>query len=105
MIRPGFSQIDGIGIFATEDIARGTLIGVMKTVPAKRNGRYVIWRGDDAFRVICELRYINHSHNPNVAVDENFAVTAIKPILTEEELTFDYGEESAVLEEFRGLIS
>lgn len=88
------SAIHGKGLFAARDIPKGTLLGVVQGVPAKRNGPYVLWLGDGrGIRVQCDLRFINHSSKPNAAYFDTLEVVTLRRIRRDEEITHDYGEE------------
>ena len=90
------SPIHGRGLFARAAIARDTVLGVLKTKPARGNGPYVLWLDDDGrerYRVLCDLRFINHGKQPNVAYYDDLTVVALKPIKAGQELLHDYGEE------------
>lgn len=94
------SPIHGRGLFARAAIARDTVLGVLKTVPAKGDGPYVLWVGDEGlddgeqrYRVLCDLRYINHGKKPNVAYYDDLTVVALKNIKAGQELLHDYGED------------
>ena len=85
------SPIHGKGLFAKRDIARGTVIGVVDGVPAKRNGPYVLWLSEEeGIRVRCDLRYINHSDKPNAAYCDTLEVIALRDIRRGEEITHNY---------------
>ncbi|ASK33925.1 SET domain-containing protein [Alloalcanivorax mobilis] len=92
------SPIHGRGLFARADIPRETLLGRVKTQPAKGNGPYVLWiddQGEERYRVLCDLRFINHGKKPNVAYYDDLTVVALKRIKAGQELLHDYGEEWA----------
>jgi len=85
------SPIHGRGLFAKRDIPKGTVIGVVEGVPAKRNGPYVLWLSEaEGIRVQCELRYINHSDTPNAAYYDSLEVIALRDIRRGEEITHNY---------------
>lgn len=88
------SPIHGRGLFARAAIPRDTVLGVLTTKPAKRDGPYVLWLDDGArrYRVLCDLRYINHAKKPNVAYYDDLTVVALKNIKAGQELLHDYGE-------------
>jgi hypothetical protein len=92
-VRP--SPIHGLGCFATTDIARDQLIGRMRVRLATRNGTYVIWDGEQPYRVLGALRYMNHSAAPNATVYDTWEVFALRAITQGEEVTFHYGDEFA----------
>jgi len=89
------SGIHGRGCFASRDIKEGEVVGCMDTQPATRNGTYVLWVDDEPHRVLCDLRFINHSSEPNceLHIYDEVEVVAIRDISVGEELTWHYGEE------------
>ncbi|MFP1680024.1 SET domain-containing protein [Alloalcanivorax sp. C16-2] len=90
------SPIHGRGLFARAAIPRDTVLGVLKTKPARGDGPYVLWlddEGEERYRVLCDLRYINHAKKPNVAYYDDLTVVALKNIKTGQELLHDYGED------------
>ena len=90
------SSIHGRGLFAAAAIKKGTELGICRTKRAKGSGPYVLWMDDDGnerYRVLCDLRFINHSKKPNVAFYDDLTVVALKRIPAGEELLHDYGDE------------
>lgn len=78
-IRP--SAIDGLGLFAIEDIASGDELGMS----------HFYW-GDQLMRTPLG-GFINHNDNPNcdkIQKDSRFFLTAIKDIKEGDELTLKY---------------
>jgi SET domain-containing protein len=90
------SAIHGRGLFAAEDIARGTRIGRYEGPRTRRNGAYVLWveDGDELYGVNGKnhLRFVNHSSKPNAFFDGE-ELYARKRIRAGEEITFHYGED------------
>ncbi|HHH48275.1 MAG TPA: SET domain-containing protein-lysine N-methyltransferase [Gammaproteobacteria bacterium] len=85
------SPIHGKGLFAGCDIPKGTVIGVVKGVAAKKDGPYVLWLNEnEGIRVRCNLRFINHSKRPNAAYYDTLEVIALRDIRQGEEITHDY---------------
>ncbi len=85
------SPIHGKGLFAKCDIPKGSVIGVVKGVKAKRDGPYVLWLSEDeGIRVRCDLRFINHSKRPNVAYYDTLEVIALRDIPRGKEITHNY---------------
>ena len=91
------SEIHGRGAFATRSFAIGDHVGTYEGTPTENDGTYVLWvesddGGWDGIDGSGVLRWLNHSHQPNVefAGPELFAIVAINP---GDELTFHYGEE------------
>ncbi|MCG8393233.1 MAG: SET domain-containing protein [Pseudomonadales bacterium] len=90
------SPIHGRGLFASQKIPKGTELGLCRTKRAKGSGPYVLWlddEGKERYRVLCDLRFINHGKKPNVAYYDDLTVVALKSIKPGEELLHDYGEE------------
>jgi len=103
------SPIEGIGVFAKQAIAKGTLIwkfdprfdrlipnevwesqeGVVKSYldrycyPSRSTPGHIVFEADDA-------RYMNHSDAPNCDFSDEKAAYALKDIAVREELTCDY---------------
>jgi uncharacterized protein len=98
-VRRAASPIHGQGCFARVAFAAGEHIGSYDGPPARRNGTYVLWVSDDGAHWHGRsgrnlLRWLNHSAAPNAAFD-GFELYALAPIAAGEEITFDYGRESA----------
>lgn len=92
------SIIHGNGLFATETIKKGTLIGHFKGRRVKKDGTHVLWIQDDdenwyGLRVINDLKYMNHSSKPNAEIGDNLEVIAIKKINEGTEITIHYGDD------------
>ncbi len=85
------SPIHGKGLFAKCDIPKGSVIGVVKGMTAKRDGPYVLWLSEDeGIRVRCDLRFINHSKRPNAAYYDTLEVVALRDIPRGKEITHNY---------------
>ncbi len=90
------SKIHGKGLFAAQDIKKGTVLGDLTGRKTTRNSMYTLWLDDtQGFRVQCDFKYINHSSKPNVAYYDDLTVVALKAIKAGDELLHDYGEEFA----------
>lgn len=102
------SPIHERGVFAGQFIRKGTYVGTYQGVddgPIRRsNEAYVIYNyeeedpDDDAepigWRVgTNEFRFLNHSDDPNLEMDEHYHFWARRNIRRNEELTWYYGEE------------
>ena len=88
----------GRGLFARAPISRDTVLGVLKTQAAKGDGPHVLWlddEGKERYRVLCDLRFINHAKKPNVAYYDDLTVVALKNIKAGQELLHDYGDDWA----------
>ena len=96
------SPIHGRGLFALRTIKRGSYIGTYEGPQAKRNGKYVLWIHDDDGSVLEGrrgmnlLRYLNHSDRPN-AEFEGYDLFAVKRIRVDEEITFNYSPDEAIV--------
>ena len=80
------SNVDGLGVFATEDIKKGNNFGVSHVKDSKAENGY--WRTPLG-------GFINHSTNPNCEklknrFTNNFYLVATKDIKKDEELTVYY---------------
>lgn len=88
------SGIHGKGLFAARKIQRGDLIGNITYNPVTEDGPYVLWIDTEVgIQVDCDLRYINHSKDPNACYCEDLEVVALKDIKAGEEITHDYGDD------------
>lgn len=85
------SEIHGKGLFAACRISAGSIIGWLRTRPARRDGAHVLWLGETrAVEVTCDLKYINHSDRPNACYYDDLSVVALRNIEAGEEITHDY---------------
>ncbi len=91
MVRVKNSKIHGKGLFSTEKISKGTILGTCKTKKTKKNNMYTLWVEDQPRDITCDFKYINHSAKPNVVYYDDYTVVAIRKIKQGEELTHDYG--------------
>ena len=72
------SNIHGKGLFARKRIKAGTLIGQIDGQPTKTDGPYVLWlTARKGIEVQCQLKYINHSDNPNAVYYDTLEVIAL----------------------------
>jgi SET domain-containing protein len=95
------SGIHGKGLFAGTLISSGAWIGLYEGEETIENGTHVLWvqqsNGDDGedlwlgYDGCNELRYLNHSAQPNCEMDGQ-ELYAARDIVAHEELTIDYGE-------------
>ena len=71
-VEAGNSGIHGKGLFATDRISKGELVGKFKGMPTQSDGIHVLWFEDNSgwqgLEVNNVLKYANHSSNPNVEV-------------------------------------
>ena len=85
------SPIHGRGLFARKYIGAGEIIGVLDVVPTTTDGEHVLWIDEDnGFHVKCDLRFINHSAEPNAVYYDTLEVWALTDIAPGEEITHDY---------------
>lgn len=94
------SKIDGLGIFAGEDIKKGDAIQHIKgevkffVVKNKNDSQsYPNWVGVGKNKWIdpeYPYKYLNHSCNPNSGIKGSVTMVAIKDIKEGEEITIDY---------------
>jgi hypothetical protein len=60
------SLIHGKGLFAKTAIADGEVIGWLNGKPCSTDAAHVLWISErQGIEVLCDLRYINHSNDPN----------------------------------------
>lgn len=90
-LRVDHSEIHGRGLFATEAIRKGTIIGHCKTRKTRVQSEYTLWLDKGPVDVTCRLKYINHNSIPNVAYQDDLSVVALKNIKAGQELTHHYG--------------
>lgn len=92
------SSIHGLGLFAQQFIGEGQTIGRLEGFYVKRDGPHVLWLEDDrGFLVTNDMKYINHSPQPNAAYYDDLTVVALKDIQPGEEITHDYTGEAEEL--------
>ena len=85
------SPIHGKGLFARKYIGAGEIIGRIDGVPTSTDGEHVLWVDDEnGFHVQCNLRFINHSDEPNAVYFDTLEVCALTDIAPGEEITHDY---------------
>lgn len=94
MIEVRESPLHGRGLFATQFIAKDTLLGWLLTEPARddeHDSPYVLWiDGTRPLRVTCDFRFINHSSDPNAAYFDDLSVMSLRDIQPGEEILHDY---------------
>ena len=67
------------------------IIGVLDCIPTSTDGEHVLWIDyDNGFHVRCDLRFINHSDEPNAVYYDTLEVWALTDIAPGEEITHDY---------------
>jgi len=116
LVRVGTSPIDRQGLFAPADIPQGTRIieylgeKIAKDESARRLANYntyifhLNYQYDiDGETLANTARYINHSCDPNCAVEtglETIWIVALRDIRAGEELSFNYGYDARDYEKF-----
>jgi uncharacterized protein len=94
------SPIHGRGLFARRPIAADEYIGSYHGRRTQKNGMHVLWIWNDrrerweGIDGVNEMRFLNHADEPN-ADWWGADLYAIRPIAKGEEITFDYGWDSA----------
>ena len=85
------SQIHGKGLFAKDHIVQGEVIGIANGEHTEQDGPHVLWLTDESgFHVQCNMRFINHSDEPNAVYYDTLEVCAIRDITPGEEITHNY---------------
>jgi hypothetical protein len=85
------SAIHGKGLFANTTIPGGATIGWLNGKPCSTDGDYVLWISErEGIEVLCDLRYINHSDEPNACYYDDLSVVALRDIDPYEEITHNY---------------
>jgi len=94
------SPIHGKGLFARMFIHAGEEIGTIEGEYTTRDGDYVLWLDEQTgILVESDVRYINHSDNPNAAYYDDLKVYALKDIKPGEEITHNYSQLASADEE------
>ena len=94
------SSIDGIGVFAIEDIKKDEVVGILTgtvCVEPDPHSDYVCelwdWNGNSyAIEPFAPFKYLNHGDEANTDWDTPVLI-ALRDIKAGEEITIDYGEE------------
>lgn len=90
-MRVAKSPIHGKGLFASDFIAEGTVIGTIQSIRTSEDDMYTLWLEEDhGVRMLCKFKYINHSDEPNVVLYDTLEVCALRDIAPGEEITHDY---------------
>ena len=88
------SDIHGKGLFANTAILGGTVIGWLNGKPCSTDGDYILWISEhQGIEVLCNLRYINHSDEPNACYYDDLSVVALRDIEPHEEITHNYSSD------------
>jgi hypothetical protein len=92
------SNIHGKGLFASIPYEAGDYVGSYKGEWTQDDGPHVLWiheeEGSYGIDGRNELRFVNHSDEPNAIFWGN-DLYALRAIRVGEEITFDYGKEWA----------
>jgi SET domain-containing protein len=91
------STIHGRGLFAARHFHAGQTIGRLVGPRTRRDGPYVLWLDEAVgIRVTNDLRFINHSSDPNAVYYDDLTVAAICDIYPGDEITHNYhGDDDA----------
>ena len=114
-IRVDRSKIHGLGLFAKRNLKAGSVFSYLskKLMPSLLSPRYFYYRGVNerlmmvradnpyiifdedgtANIVLCEMKYLNHSDDPNCCYYDDNSVVLLKDVHYGEELTHDYGKQ------------
>lgn len=93
-LRVGKSPISGKGLFAEKPIKAGTVLGYCQVKKTREACEHTLTLEDDSmYKVLCDLKYINHARPSNVSYYDDFSVVALRDIEAGEELFHDYGDE------------
>ena len=85
------SSIHGKGLFAKKQINQGEVIGIIQGKKTTQDGPHVLWFSEKkALKVKCDLRFINHSDEPNACYYDTHEVVALRDIPPGEEITHNY---------------
>jgi uncharacterized protein len=108
------SKIEGYGVIATREFATGEVIaeveGVLWHEDEDVDDRYSLIMDDGFFYdMVDQTRWINHSCDPNAEVQAGIdaegkpwgRIVAIRPILPDEEINYDYAFDPEVAEPCR----
>lgn len=96
LVTVGPSSIHGRGLFAAKTLESGQLIGVYEGPVVEENDSHVLWIEDDSgtgwigYDGKNELRFMNHSDDPNAEMD-GLNCYSVRKILPGDEITIDYG--------------
>lgn len=91
------SPIHGKGLYALEPISKDEFIGTYHGDETSKDGTYVLWIFEDDKQTgrdgKNELRYLNHSLEPNAEFD-GYDLYALRDINPHEEITICYDPEN-----------
>ena len=92
------SSIHGEGLFASETLPAGKLIGVYDGPQVEEDGMHVLWVENHdgtcaGIQVENEIRFANHSKDPNAGIFNGTELWSMKKIKKGKEILFDYGDD------------
>ncbi|MEM7324807.1 MAG: SET domain-containing protein-lysine N-methyltransferase [Actinomycetota bacterium] len=91
LVRVGPSAIHGLGLFAERALDGDAIVGRLEGILTDDDGTHVLWLSDTlAIDISNDLRFVNHSHDPNCVFTE-LGLFTLRSIEPGEELTHDYG--------------
>ena len=96
LVYVGSSPIHGRGLFAAQSLQAGQLIGVYEGRVVQEDGEHVLWVENDSgtgwtgYDGCNEMRFMNHSDEPNAEMDGLYCYSRTK-IEPGAEITIDYG--------------
>lgn len=92
------SEVNGFGVFAEEPIEEGAVViplyGILYRISKAKVKcpKYGFQFGDDfELDPVNEATFLNHSCEPNLYVNDDWVLVAMRDISNGEELTMDYG--------------
>lgn len=91
VVRVEPSPIHGLGLFAGRALPAEAVVGRLEGILTDEDGTHVLWLSEElAVEITNDLRYVNHSDDPNCELTDLGLVT-LRPVAEGEELTHDYG--------------
>lgn len=91
LVRVGASPIHGSGLFARAPIPADAVVGRLEGILTDEDGTHVLWLTEDlAIELTNDLRFVNHSDDPNCVLTDLGLVT-LRNVEPGEELTHHYG--------------
>ncbi len=88
------SPVHGKGVFCRIPIPQGTYIGTYESDPSTEDGTYVLWIEEEdgtetGWDGINDLRFLNHSYEPNAELD-GLDLYSLRDLVPGEEVFIDY---------------
>lgn len=97
-VRIGGSRVEGFGLFSGQKIEKGKIVlpilGLLYRISKSKINypKYSFPVNDDiALEPANEAGFLNHSCEPNLYVNDDWVLVALRDISSDEELTIDYG--------------